>query len=136
MADIYDSMSSLTVHDHTLARFLNAKGAADLAGIMSKDEKLRKFFFGLDVDLPCDETLHLIRGIWTRRYRLECMEGGHARDIFMTDALGMLFIGLDSARDDFPPLQKYQENTMYTVESQQLHTIPIPLEYENTCQPR
>lgn len=32
---------------------------------MAKDEKLRRFFFGLDVDLPWDETLHLIRGIWT-----------------------------------------------------------------------
>lgn len=65
MADIYDGLSSLTIHDHALARFLNAKGAADLAGIMSKDEKLRRFFFGLDVDLPWDETLLLIRGIWT-----------------------------------------------------------------------
>lgn len=40
MAGIYDGLPSLTIHDHALARFLNAKGAADLAGIMSKDEKL------------------------------------------------------------------------------------------------
>jgi hypothetical protein len=65
MGDIYDGVSSLNIHDEALARFLNAKGAAELAGIMSKDEKLRRFFFGLDVDLPWDETLLLIRGIWT-----------------------------------------------------------------------
>ncbi|CAL5869452.1 uncharacterized protein PFLUO_LOCUS3681 [Penicillium psychrofluorescens] len=65
MGNIYDGVSSLTIHDEALARFLNAKGAADLAGIMSKDEKLRRFFFGLDVDLPWDETLLLVRGIWT-----------------------------------------------------------------------
>ena len=64
MGDIYDGVSSLTIHDHALAHFLNAKGAADLADIMSKDERLRRFFFGLDVDLPWGETLLLIRGIW------------------------------------------------------------------------
>lgn len=65
MGDIYDGVSSLTIHDHALARFLNAKGAPGLADIMSKDERLRRFFFGLDVDLPWGETLPLIRGIWT-----------------------------------------------------------------------
>lgn len=65
MGNIYDGVSSLTIHDHALARFLNAKEAADLDGIMSQDEKLRRFFFGLDIDLPWDETLLLIRGIWT-----------------------------------------------------------------------
>ncbi|KAJ5380488.1 uncharacterized protein N7496_002916 [Penicillium cataractarum] len=64
MSDIYDGVSSLTIHDHELARFLKAKGAAELADIMSKDEKLRRFFC-LDVDFPWDETLLLIRGIWT-----------------------------------------------------------------------
>lgn len=64
MGDIYDGVSSSTVHDHALARFLNVKGAADLAGIMGKDERLRRFFFGLDVDLPWGETPLLIRGIW------------------------------------------------------------------------
>jgi hypothetical protein len=54
---IYDGVSSLIIHDEALARFSKAKGAADLAGIMSKDETLRRFFFGLDVDLPWDETL-------------------------------------------------------------------------------
>ncbi|KZF19250.1 hypothetical protein L228DRAFT_251364 [Xylona heveae TC161] len=64
MGDIYNGMSSLTVHDLALARFLKAKGAAGLARVMSKDERLRRFFFGLDVDLPWDETLRLVRGIW------------------------------------------------------------------------
>ncbi|RJE19310.1 hypothetical protein PHISCL_08351 [Aspergillus sclerotialis] len=64
MSDIYNRVSSLTVHDHTLAHFLTAKGAADLGNIMSRDERIRRFFFGLDVDLPWAETLLLIRGIW------------------------------------------------------------------------
>ncbi|KAJ5105455.1 hypothetical protein NUU61_002802 [Penicillium alfredii] len=65
MGDIYDGMSSLTAHDQALACFLRAKGAEDLADIMGKDERLRRFFFGLDVDFPWEETLPLIRGIWT-----------------------------------------------------------------------
>lgn len=65
MGDIYDGLSSLTIHDYTLARFLKAKGAVGLADIMSTNERTRRFFFGLDVDLPWDETLLLIRGIWT-----------------------------------------------------------------------
>lgn len=65
MGDIYDGVSSVTVHGLALARFLRAQGAASLADIMAKDERLRRFFFGLDVDLPWDETLLLIRGIWT-----------------------------------------------------------------------
>ncbi|KAE8422712.1 hypothetical protein BDV36DRAFT_310422 [Aspergillus pseudocaelatus] len=65
MGDIYNGKSSLTIHDHALACFWKAKGATDLAEIMSKDERLRRFFFGLDVDLPWNETLLLIRGIWT-----------------------------------------------------------------------
>lgn len=64
MGDLYDGVSSLTIHDHALARILKAKGAGDLARIMSRDERLRRFFFGLDVDLPWDETLLLTRGIW------------------------------------------------------------------------
>ncbi|KNG91370.1 hypothetical protein ANOM_000415 [Aspergillus nomiae NRRL 13137] len=64
MGDIYNGVSSLTVHDHGLARFLKAKGEDDLADIMRKDEKLRRFFFGLDVDFSWNETLLLIRGIW------------------------------------------------------------------------
>ena len=52
MADIYSGISGLTIHDHALARFLKTKGAADLADIMSKDERLRRFFFGLDLDFP------------------------------------------------------------------------------------
>ncbi|KAB8262450.1 hypothetical protein BDV32DRAFT_20294 [Aspergillus pseudonomiae] len=64
MGEIYNGVSSLTVHDHALARFLKAKGEDDLADIMSKDEKLRRFFFGLDVDFSWNETLLLIRGIW------------------------------------------------------------------------
>ena len=64
MAGIYNGMSSLTVHDLALARFLKAKGAAGLADIMSGDERLRRFFFGLDVDLSWEETLLLVRGIW------------------------------------------------------------------------
>ncbi|GAB1207380.1 hypothetical protein APSETT445_006096 [Aspergillus pseudonomiae] len=63
IGDIYNGVSSLTVHDHALARFLKAKGEDDLADIMSKDEKLRRFFFGLDVDFSWNETLLLIRGI-------------------------------------------------------------------------
>jgi len=57
-------LSALTVHDQALARFLKVKGEDDLADIMGKDEKLRRFFFGLDVDFSWDETLLLIRGIW------------------------------------------------------------------------
>ena len=64
MSDIYNGLSSLTTHDRALARFLKAKGEDDLADMMSKDERLRRFFFGLDVDFPWDETLLLIRGIW------------------------------------------------------------------------
>ncbi|KAJ5654784.1 hypothetical protein N7490_001787 [Penicillium lividum] len=64
MSDIYNGLSSLTVHDLALARFLKAKGADDLADIMSKDERIRRFFFGLDIDFSWDETLLLIRGIW------------------------------------------------------------------------
>lgn len=64
MGDIYDGESSLTVHDLALAGFLKAKGAADLADTMVKDERLRRFFFGLDVDFSWDETLLLVRGIW------------------------------------------------------------------------
>lgn len=64
MANIYDGVSFLTIHDHELVRFLKAKGATDLAGLMTKDEKLRRFLFGLDVHLPWDESLLLVRGIW------------------------------------------------------------------------
>lgn len=64
MNDIYNGVSSLTVHDHALARSLKDKGESDLAKIMSKDEKLRRFFFALDTDLSWDETLSLVRGIW------------------------------------------------------------------------
>lgn len=64
MGDIYDGNSGLTVHDRALARFLEAKGAGDLAGIMRSGERLRRFFFGLDVDFSWDETLLLIRGLW------------------------------------------------------------------------
>jgi hypothetical protein len=41
-----------------------AKGTTDLAGLMTKDERLGRFFFGLEVDLPWDETLLLVSGIW------------------------------------------------------------------------
>ncbi|EAU37642.1 predicted protein [Aspergillus terreus NIH2624] len=64
MGDIYNGVSSLTIHDYALARFLREKGADDLADIMSRDERLRRFFFGLDVDFPWAETLSLVRGIW------------------------------------------------------------------------
>lgn len=64
MNDIYDGVSSLTVHDHALAHALRDKGADGLADIMSRDERLRRFFFGLDVDFSWEETLLLIRGIW------------------------------------------------------------------------
>ncbi|KJK60920.1 hypothetical protein P875_00042903 [Aspergillus parasiticus SU-1] len=40
MGDIYNGESSLTIHDHALSRSLNEKGAADLADIMSRDERL------------------------------------------------------------------------------------------------
>jgi hypothetical protein len=53
----------MTIHDRTLASLLK-KGEDDFADIMCKDEKLRRFFFGLDVNLSWDETLLLIRGIW------------------------------------------------------------------------
>lgn len=65
VGDIYGGRSSLTVHDLALAHFLEANGAAGLAEIMRGNERARRFFFGLDVDLPWEETLSLIRGIWT-----------------------------------------------------------------------
>lgn len=65
MGDIYDGKSGLSVHDHKLSAILRDKGATELADIMSRDEKLRRFFFGLDVDFPWEEALLLIRGIWT-----------------------------------------------------------------------
>lgn len=40
MDDIYNGVSSLTVHDHALARCLKAKRADGLADIMSRDERL------------------------------------------------------------------------------------------------
>ncbi|KAE8143629.1 hypothetical protein BDV38DRAFT_289542 [Aspergillus pseudotamarii] len=75
MGVTYNGKSSLTIHDHALARFLKVKGAADLAEIMSKDERLRIFFFCLDVDLPWNESLLLIRGIWT------CIHDGRLKRI-------------------------------------------------------
>ncbi|KAL3463552.1 hypothetical protein BJX64DRAFT_298933 [Aspergillus heterothallicus] len=78
MGDIYNGFSSVTIHYRALARLLKEKGADDLADIMCKNEKLRRFFFGLDVDFSWDETLLLIRGIWatfgTERHRLEDMK--------------------------------------------------------------
>ncbi|KAE8327304.1 hypothetical protein BDV39DRAFT_215217 [Aspergillus sergii] len=46
MGDIYNGESSLTIHDHALICFLKVKESADLADIMSRDERLRRFFFG------------------------------------------------------------------------------------------
>lgn len=65
MSDIYNGESSLTIHEHALAHLLKAKGVADLADTMSNDERLLIFIFGLDYDIPWNETLLLIRGIWT-----------------------------------------------------------------------
>lgn len=64
MGGIYNGRSSLTVHDLALAYFLKTKGAVALAETMSGNERVRRFFFGLDVDLSWEETLPLIRGIW------------------------------------------------------------------------
>ncbi|KAF9882817.1 hypothetical protein FE257_005124 [Aspergillus nanangensis] len=64
MGYIHDGFSSMTIHDRVLASVLKDKREDDLADIMCKNEKLRKFFFGLDVDFSWDETLLLIRGIW------------------------------------------------------------------------
>jgi hypothetical protein len=60
---------------------LKGKGAADWVEIMTKDERLRRLFFGLDVDYPWDETLLLIRGIRAsfgiEKDRLESLEDDH-----------------------------------------------------------
>ncbi|KAJ5080941.1 hypothetical protein N7456_013651 [Penicillium angulare] len=64
MGAIYDGVSSLTVHDLALARFFRQKGEPDLANVMGGGEKIRRLFFGIDVDIPWEETLLLIRGIW------------------------------------------------------------------------
>ncbi|KAL4807723.1 hypothetical protein BDV18DRAFT_158928 [Aspergillus unguis] len=64
MDKIYNGVPSMTVHDHALALLLKGKGADDLAEMMSKHERLRRFFFGLDVELSWDETLLLVRGVW------------------------------------------------------------------------
>lgn len=64
MGNIYNGVSSLSIHDQALARILKEKGADDLASIMGRDDRLRRFFFGLDVDFSWDETLPLVRGIW------------------------------------------------------------------------
>lgn len=81
MGDIQDRMSSLTFHDQALGRFLKEKGAGGLANIISKDERLRRFLFGLEVDRPWEKTLLLIRGIWTafgvdRNMNWEVWKGG------------------------------------------------------------
>ncbi|KAL4916466.1 hypothetical protein BDW62DRAFT_211883 [Aspergillus aurantiobrunneus] len=39
-------LSSLTTHDRALARFLDTKGAIDLADLMRKDDKLRRGIWG------------------------------------------------------------------------------------------
>ncbi|KAI9842209.1 MAG: hypothetical protein M1837_007422 [Sclerophora amabilis] len=65
MADIYDGNSSLTRDDLVLAQKLRDKGAHDLAGIMSGTEKLRRFFFGIQRNMPWEEALQMVRGIWT-----------------------------------------------------------------------
>lgn len=52
MGDIYDGVSSLSIHDHALTRFLKAKGAVDSADIMSKDERIPIFSSGLGLDFP------------------------------------------------------------------------------------
>ncbi|OJJ01218.1 hypothetical protein ASPVEDRAFT_40772 [Aspergillus versicolor CBS 583.65] len=54
----------LTIHENALARFLMAKGTTDLADLTTKDERQGRFFFGFEVDLPWDETLLLVSGIW------------------------------------------------------------------------
>lgn len=64
MSAIYSGDSCVTTYDRSLAHYLREKGARDLAGLMSGDERLRRFFFGLDVDFPWDEALALVRGIW------------------------------------------------------------------------
>lgn len=64
MNRIYGGISCLTTDDLTLAQCLREKGAQELAETMSADERLRRFFFALDCDLPWDETLQLVRGIW------------------------------------------------------------------------
>ena len=64
MKNIYDGASCLTTHDLVLGEYLKARGEDVLADIMGRDEKLWRFFFGLDVDFSWDETLMLIRGIW------------------------------------------------------------------------
>ncbi|KAE8342169.1 hypothetical protein BDV24DRAFT_150654 [Aspergillus arachidicola] len=100
MGDIYNGESSLTIHDHALSRSLNEKGAADLADIMSRDERLRIFFFGLDVDIPWHEALLLIWGIWAafgvdknidwKAWKVDileqCIHDGHLKHI--TDRFG------------------------------------------------
>lgn len=64
MSAIYNGESCVTGYDRSLAHYLREKGADDLAGLMSRDERLRRFFFGLDVDFAWDEALGLVRGIW------------------------------------------------------------------------
>ncbi len=61
MGNIYNGVSSLTLHGHALARLLMAKGPTDLAGLMPKDEK---HLFDLDIDFPWNGIPLLIRGIW------------------------------------------------------------------------
>lgn len=53
--ELFEGVSTVTRHDRALARFLEK--------ITGSDEKLRRFFFGLDADLSCGETLYMIRGI-------------------------------------------------------------------------
>ena len=64
MSAIYSGESCVTTYDRSLAHYLREKGARDFAGLMSGDERLRRFFFGLDVDFPWDEALVLVRGVW------------------------------------------------------------------------
>ncbi|KAI5777198.1 hypothetical protein EDC01DRAFT_679839, partial [Geopyxis carbonaria] len=64
MGDLDDGRSRISVSDKALSDALRAKGANELADIMAKNEKLRRFFF-VDVDSDWDEMLLLVKGMWT-----------------------------------------------------------------------
>ncbi|KAI5804474.1 hypothetical protein EDC01DRAFT_643569 [Geopyxis carbonaria] len=65
MEDMYDGVSGLTVEDEELAEILREKGAEELADVMARDEKLRRFFFVSDIDCTKWEDMYpLVKGIW------------------------------------------------------------------------
>jgi hypothetical protein len=73
-----------------------------IGSLLQREERLRRLFFGLDVDCPWDETLLLIRGIWAslgiEKDRLESLEDDHEE--YVHDKVWeVLLIDLEQAQE-------------------------------------